>query len=759
MPSFPMSKRSSRSLIPMAFMISTTLAWAVVITHPGLESSGSKFAVGYPTNEEVYHVLYRGRELDSLDRPVNMALGGSGPTGVMTDSVPMKNDAFYRVLTLPLSETQDTDGDGLTDVEELRLPDTQNPLNPAIVAPQHGSPIIRTRAQFEAMARRDNVPGAAGIREVKFLMTDVDTERPKLFFIDTQRHIYHYYFAYFGLDWRNVTLTKFNSETYFTESNRKNLAGSLLAHDSYVSPNGQASLYTLEFWPTDPVPVHFIELAYEMISTAMPFVDGNLAYHAAGETQRAVLAENRHRFEASQIRTISTEELFGSQTFSALNPGKGLGRLHVAGVSGDAAYSARDVVIFRNIPNDLSHVAGIITEIPQTPLSHINLKARQNKTPNAYIKGAVDDPRIAPFIGEYVVYEVTPDGFTIEPATVEEVDAYLESIRPSEPQTPERNSDIRTIAKLGWFTFDHTDAYGAKATNLSELRRILPSEMVPEGHAIPFHYYHTFMEENGFYEMLDRLLAIEGFFDDPVLRQRELERFRERIEDGRVSEAMEADFEAIRAHYPPGTSLRCRSSTNNEDLPGFNGAGLYSSFTHHPEEGPLSKSIKQVWASMWNYRAFEERDFYRIDHHQAAMGVAVHPNYDQEQCNGVAVTKNIIDPNWTGYYVNVQVGEDLVTNPEADSIPEEFLVSLLLADPEYNDYQYEIQYVRKSNLRVDGEPILTRAQVFDLAGRMQLIQRHFRKLYRGDSDFGMEIEFKITADGRLAIKQARPWID
>ena len=89
----------------------------------------------------------------------------------------------------------------------------------------------------------------------------------------------------------------------------------------------------------------------------------------------------------------------------------------------------------------------------------------------------------------------------------------------------------------------------------------------------------------------------------------------------------------------------------------------------------------------------------------------------------------------------------------------QFLVSLLLADPEIGNYEYEVQYVRKSNRRVDGQPILAQDQVFDLAGRMRLIQTHFKRLYNEDNDFGMEIEFKIDQSGQLVIKQARPWID
>jgi len=139
------------------------------------------------------------------------------------------------------------------------------------------------------------------------------------------------------------------------------------------------------------------------------------------------------------------------------------------------------------------------------------------------------------------------------------------------------------------------------------------------------------------------------------------------------------------------------------------------------------------------------------------MGVLVHPNYEEEQANGVAVTKNIYDANWRGYYVNVQVGEDLVTNPPANSIPDEFLVADLAGSE-----RYEIQYIRRSNLVPDGGPILTKEQIFELADVMRLINIHFRALYKvhpADIHFAMDIEFKVTADGRLNVKQARPWID
>ena len=110
------------------------------------------------------------------------------------------------------------------------------------------------------------------------------------------------------------------------------------------------------------------------------------------------------------------------------------------------------------------------------------------------------------------------------------------------------------------------------------------------------------------------------------LRVARLEEFRERIESqGQLPGWMIADLSELQQIYPEDAKIRMRSSTNNEDLEGFNGAGLYESYTHKPDEGHISKTAKQVWAGLWTYRAFEERDFYRINHFSAAMGILVPP--------------------------------------------------------------------------------------------------------------------------------------
>ena len=132
------------------------------------------------------------------------------------------------------------------------------------------------------------------------------------------------------------------------------------------------------------------------------------------------------------------------------------------------------------------------------------------------------------------------------------------------------------------------------------------------------------------------------------------------------------------------------------------------------------------------------------------MGVLVHPSYRDELANGVAVSFDPIYGRDDSYYVNTQLGEDLVTNPEAHSVPEEILVRPLGS---YN-------VLATSNQMPPGELLMSDDQLRQLREHLEVIHEEFAELYdpADDEPFAMEIEFKITSDDVLAIKQARPWV-
>jgi hypothetical protein len=316
-----------------------------------------------------------------------------------------------------------------------------------------------------------------------------------------------------------------------------------------------------------------------------------------------------------------------------------------------------------------------------------------------------------------------------------------------------RDLGAQAIARLGDIGFADWTRFGVKAANVATLQTFgFPAGTVPDGFAVPFYFYDEFMKHNGLYAEVGALLADPAFQNDYNVQDARLAELRDKIKAADMPQWMLDQLAAMQASFPAGQSIRCRSSTNNEDLPGFSGAGLYDSFTQHPDEGHISKSIKQVYASLWTFRAFDERQFYRIDHLATAMGVLVHPNYEGEEANGVGVTTDPIYGSQDTYYLNTQLGEDLVTNPDALSIPEEILLGAAPGSG-YN-------LLRPSNQVAAGEQLLSDEQLDQMRHYLGVIDQRFRALYgiRPAEPFAMEMEYKITAEGVLAIKQARPWV-
>ena len=623
---------------------------------------------------------------------------------------------------------------------------------PSDLDPADGAHTLTAEA-FATYATAVDTPGMGRVAEVKLLIEGVRSGNPTISFMNTHRWAYHYDFAR-AVRGVRLSLAGFNATTYFTDA-RDFIAASLVYYDHVVEPaGGPPGLYALEFWPGDPVAGEAVVLTWRLLQVAVP--GARLAYHPASGAHEERLARDRAVIEAGAVALVTTETLYTDVRFAPLNPGVGYGVLRLIDGSDGRPPTVRDVVIYTTAPNDLPHVAGVITEQPQTPLSHINLKAKQNDTPNAYLADARKRSDIKALLGETVRFEVTPDGYGLRLATAEEVEVHLEAVRPPTPQTPVADLTVTALAPLARLRNPDSAAYGAKAANLGELTALLPPGVVPQGFAVPFAAYHDFMAANGLFNVVAAMLEAPDFIADVAVRDVRLAALRKRIKKADIPEPWRTSLGELQAQFPPGTSLRCRSSTNNEDLEGFNGAGLYDSYTHHPDEGHLGRTLRQVWASLWTLRAVDERTFYRVDHAATCMAVAVHPNFAGERVNGVAITRNVLDPRFEGDYLNCQVGEALVTNPEVGDVPEEIVIGFVSDDPD----AYEIIPIRRSSRVGPGERVLSDTHIAELVGYLRVINPHFRQVYgRRDATFAMDLEFKVDAEGAIIIKQARPYVD
>ena len=681
-----------------------------------------------------YFVLYVSHDVDDteVELPVLVKRGEAGTT-TLAENVEALPAERYRVEKYLIDDPADVDGDCIDDITELDNFGSKNPVNAASSPDLNDGAVgIPDRAAFEVLARNG--------KNMKFVVFGLHTRSPRMYFQNTNTH---------------PTTHNTFLEVLLDEGLEQHLVGETRGyidyHPSLEAADGSPGIYVA--WDARTLSFRDVSILHTLIAANMLLLEQDLVYLFKND-QLLQIQHQLRLYETSRIPLVFDYDLWPEADFVPLNEEVGFGLLRV--LEPDERPSLRDVVIYEALPNNLPRVAGIISTVPQTPLSHVNLRAIQDGVPNAFIRDALDNDDIESLIGGYVRYAVNETSYSIRAATREEVDAHYDSSRPSQPQTPQRDLSVTEITQLSEIGFDDWDAFGVKAANVAVLRTLgFPEGTIPDGFAIPFYFYDEFMKHNDFYTRIETMLANADFQENFDTQDEELKDLRDAIEDGETPAWILTALADMNTGFPEGTTNRkYRSSTNNEDLPGFNGAGLYDSKSQKPdedEEDGLDKSLKEVYASLWNFRAFTERDFHRIDHLTAAMGILVHPSYQDELVNGVAVSFDPIGGGREGdYYVNSQVGEDLVTNPDAHSVPEELVL--------YKDGRYRI--LATSNQVAPGELLMSNVQIGQLRRHLEVIHDHFAGLYNpaADEPFAMEIEFKITSDNVLAIKQARPWV-
>ena len=216
-------------------------------------------------------------------------------------------------------------------------------------------------------------------------------------------------------------------------------------------------------------------------------------------------------------------------------------------------------------------------------------------------------------------------------------------------------------------------SYGTKAANLGEIVTAnLPGVRVPAGFGVPFHYYQRHIVANGLDKKIAALLADPTVKTDSAWRKQALEQLRTAIATAPIDQAtLDAIYKRVRIKLG-GKGVFVRSSTNAEDLPGFNGAGLYDTFPNVVGKQEIGEALRKVWASVWTLRAVDEREAFGIDHRQVYGGVLIQIGVNATAA-GVLVTKNLYDPaDDHSYTINAKFGLGMRV-VEGQKIPEQII--------------------------------------------------------------------------------------
>jgi hypothetical protein len=547
----------------------------------------------------------------------------------------------------------------------------------------------------------------------------------------------------------------------------------------------------------------------------VPFAAGFLVFLAETPDQKILVQNNAGTLAAAGVAVIFPERLVGGAAHQVYSPGEGYGTLRIVprGQPLDD-HGPRDIVIVESAPNDISVVQGLVAKEPQNGLSHTNLRLIEKGVPSVSVPAIYDSPYVASLADSLVHLVAGDDTFLLEPASLEDAERFWEARK---PVIPPIQADLAETALSGYEAIDHQRslAYGAKAANIGELFAILPPENRVAGFGIPFSRYDAFVKANGIDVRIAAAIADPRMRSDAAFKRAELKAIRTLIEDAPFSSALLDEIEvAMSAAFGAGygtLKTRFRSSTNVEDLDALTGAGLYESHSgcladdrdadllgpssclsaeeradleaqlarrrqeliDHPErtwligiladiekdlmnERPIGRAVKKVWASLWNERAFDEREYYGVDHLQAYMGIAVNPAFVLEHASGVLITHLAVDAGDPLYRLNAQVGSESVVRPDDPLIVAEALTFRRRGDP---PAVADVMVQVRSSLLGPSETVFAPAELDEIGRLAFIVHDHFAvNVYPDLQPLSMDLELKETSDGRIVIKQARPFV-
>jgi hypothetical protein len=498
-------------------------------------------------------------------------------------------------------------------------------------------PAVKTQAEFDTLAVTYDANTPYALPHVLFVIDRKDQN--KIYYVNTHRYAFHKDFV--NGTYLSLERGKEFFENNYLKPNRRFILGSI----AYQTP---LKRWTFEFWEGDLIPAEQIQLVADLIKATF--------FQPVAYKPNSIRQDDESR-KLAGLERVTQSDIAKEQEYQALNVAKGLGRIHVIPkLDEHVEIGFNEILVLDEVPLQLPPVAGVITSQPSTPLSHINLLAKGWGIPNAYVKNA--QALFKQYDGWWVEFDAKRDGYTIKRAGVDQLREYQRRLAQRlDVMKPRFDLTETRLLSLSQQRARSAIAFGGKSANLGEvLNARLPGIIVPGGFTIPFYYYDQFLKSNKLDDAIYELLNDQKFVHDPAYRRQKLVALRERIQhasfDARLRDQI---LRKIKLEYA-GKGLFVRSSSNSEDLPNFSGAGLYTTVPNVREPEQLIEAIKTVWASLWNFEAYEARERAVIDHSKIFMAVLIQEGINSES-SGVMITTDPFDKdNRDAIYISAKRG-------------------------------------------------------------------------------------------------------
>src|SRR5687767_5422616 len=602
---------------------------------------------------------------------------------------------------------------------------------------QKSMPAIKSQADFDSLSVTYDPNTPYALPHVMFVIDRKDNN--KIYYVNKKRYSFH-------KDFVNGTYLSLERGREFFENNylkpnRRFILGTL----AYQTP---VRRWTFEFWEGDLIPADQIQLAYEVINksffTPVAFKPNSLRQEEASSA-------------LAGVQRVLQSDIAKEQAYQALNIAKGLGRIHIITKLDDhLEIGSNEILVLDEVPIHLPPVAGIITSQPSTPLSHINLLAKGWGIPNAYIKNAKE--LLKQYDGWWVSFETLREKYTIKRADMNQLREYQRrQAQRLDVMKPRYNLDETRLLSLAQQRSRSSLAFGGKSANLGEvLNARLPGIVVPNGFTIPFHYYDEFINRNKLDEVIFGLLNDQKFVHDPAYRREQLVLLRQKIESAEFDPSLRQKVLQKVAREYAGKGLFVRSSSNSEDLPNFSGAGLYTTVPNVRGDQELIDAIRKVWASLWNFEAYEARERAGVDHSKIFMAVLLQEGINSES-SGVMISTDPFDPeNRSAIYISAKRGLGIKV-VEGQRIAEQIIFR-----PRTNAIQVLTRSAEDSLLTFDEKGGVKEVPI--TGDRVVLTDDVIRRLVRATLEikrvFGnreQDIEWAYMK-GQIYIVQARPFV-